>query len=105
MAQPIDMDERRRARAAGVAAGTSLKDGDGDGTSGGMEARIAKLEADMEHVKKSIDRLVDVPTKLAVLEERVSHLPGKGFIVTAAIATIGGVTALMGLLQHLGLMH
>jgi hypothetical protein len=42
-----------------------------------MESRVARLESDMEHVKKGLDRLADVPAQLATLTERVSHLPTK----------------------------
>ncbi|MFZ3485742.1 hypothetical protein [Sphingomonas sp. 3-13AW] len=34
-----------------------LKGGGGGGTFGGMEARVARLESDMEHVKKAVDRV------------------------------------------------
>lgn len=43
---------------------SDLKSGGGDGTSGGMEARIKNLEVSM----------VDVKTTLARMEERMAHL-------------------------------
>lgn len=42
-----------------------------------MEARIAKLEANMEHVKGELSKLSGVPADLATLKERTSHLPTK----------------------------
>lgn len=65
-----------------------LKAGDGGGTSDGMEPRVAKLEAHMEHVRADLAKLAVLPERLARLEEKVSHLPSKGFIVTSASASI-----------------
>lgn len=73
----------------------SLKRSGPGGTSGGMEERMARLESDMEHVKKSLDRLIDVPTKLAVLEERVSHLPTKGWMVGSVATTLAVIAAMI----------
>lgn len=42
-----------------------------------MEIRIAKLEANMEHVKGELSKLSSVPADLATLKERTSHLPTK----------------------------
>ena len=76
----------------------SLKHGGGGGTSGGMEARLAKLEAHMEHVLADVSALkADVgklKTDMATLVERVSHLPTKGFIVSATLTTLAMLTAL-----------
>lgn len=83
----------------------ALQNGSGGGTSGGMEARVAKLEAHMEHVRSDISKLADVPADLATLKERITHLPSKGFIVTATVGAIGAATALMAFLQHLGILH
>ena len=88
-----------------VEPGLPLFGGGDGGTSGGMEARLAKLEAHMEHVLEALRKLAPLPERLATLDERVDHLPGKGFVVTAAMGTIAGVVALMGLLQHLGFLH
>jgi hypothetical protein len=42
-------------------AAESLKNGGGNGTSGGMEARIARLESDVEYIKRDISELkIDV---------------------------------------------
>jgi hypothetical protein len=42
-----------------------------------MEPRIAKLEAHMEQVKDSLAKLSDVPSDLATLKERSTHLATK----------------------------
>ena len=78
----------------------------GGGTSGGgMESRIAKLEAQMDAVRIDLGRLAGLPVDVARLDERIKHLPGKGFVVTSAVGTIGAITGLLVLLQHLGLLH
>jgi hypothetical protein len=84
-----------------------LKHGGGDDTLPPMdiEPRVAKLEAHMEHVRSSVDKLTGIPKDVAVLAERISHLPGKGFVVTAGVGTVAGVTGLLVLLQHLGILH
>lgn len=70
----------------------ALKSGGGDGTSGGMEARVNRLE---DRLDKLTDRIGGVEVNLATLAERVAHLPGKGFVVTSAVSTIGLLTAVM----------
>lgn len=70
----------------------SLPSGGGGGTSGDMEARVGRLE---ERLDKVGDRLGAVEVNLAILSERVAHLPSKGFIVTvvgSGLALIGGLT-------------
>lgn len=84
----------------------TLKDGDGGGTSGGMESRIARLESDMGHVKdtlKSLDTrsegvrkdVGEIKTDLATLKANVGHLPGKGFIFAVAAGLLASAGALM----------
>ena len=75
------------------------------GSGGEMEPRIARLEAHMENVRGELVKLATVPVDLAIVKTRVEHLPGKGFVVTAALATVAGVSGLIGLLQHLGILH
>ena len=58
----------------------SLKDGDGGGTSGGMEARLAKLEAQMEHVQADLAKLAGLPVDLAGLKVQVDNLPTKDYL-------------------------
>ena len=81
-----------------------LKSRGGDGTSGGMEPRLAVLEAEMKHVKENLAKLGSVPTDLATLKERIAHLPGKGFVVTAAVSTVGALTGILVLLSKLGVL-
>lgn len=50
-----------------------LRGGDG----GGMESRVAVLEAHMEHVRSDLAKLSGVPADLAALKEKVEHLPTK----------------------------
>ena len=71
----------------------------------GMEAHIAKLEAHMEHVRDDLTKLAGLHVDMAALKTKVDHLPGKGCVVTAAVSTIGGVAALMKLLQVIGVLH
>ena len=82
-----------------------LKHG-GDGTSGGMEARVAKLEADVGHLVKQVDKIdartEQMPSKLATLEERMAHLPSKGFIVGVVITAMTAMVALLTILSKIG---
>lgn len=62
-----------------------LSNGGGGGTSGGMEDLVMRLERQHEQLGKDV---ADLRVAVATLTERVAHLPGKGFIVTATSATI-----------------
>ncbi|MDN5785707.1 hypothetical protein [Pseudorhodobacter sp.] len=66
--------------------------GSGGGNSGDMEQRITRLEVKLDKVD---DRLRGVEIGLATLTERVGHLPSKGFIVSALLASLAVVTALI----------
>lgn len=64
----------------------------GGGNGGGgdnMETRLARLEASFEHsasdLKEARGDLKDIRDRMVKLEERVSHLPGKGFIVSVVM--------------------
>lgn len=61
-----------------------LQFGNGGGKSGGMEARVAKLESDVAHLVKQVDRIdartESMPKDLAVLAEKVSALPTKDYL-------------------------
>lgn len=54
-----------------------LKGGGGGGTSGGMEARLAKLEAHVEHIQADLVKLAALPVDLATLKVQVENLPTK----------------------------
>jgi hypothetical protein len=79
-----------------------------------MEARVARLESDVGHIKTDIGDIksslkelttntTDLRINFARLDERVSHLPTKGFIVTAVTLGLGLIAALVvfqGNIQH-----
>ena len=86
----------------------ALKTSDGGGTSGGMDGRIAKLEAHVEILRADVGTIKkdvgDIRVGLATLTERVAHLPGKGFIITASSTGIGlliAVVVLADKIKHL----
>jgi hypothetical protein len=92
-----------------------LKSGGGGGTSDGIEPRVAKLEASVEHIQKDIAEIkIDMRefrtgigalnVSTGTLTERVSHLPSKGFVVVAllaALAVIAALIAFQGSIQNL----
>ncbi len=63
-------------------------------------AEIAKLQSDAEYIQRAVAEarpaMRAVRDRLARLKERVSHLPGKGFVVvvvtTALLIAVGLVT-------------
>jgi len=85
-----------------------LPGGGGGDNSGGVEARLAKLEASMDHVKADLGRLAGVPADLARVAERLNHLPTKAEMTTdmetaidrsgariqRTVAVVGGLVAL-----------
>lgn len=83
----------------------SLKGGGGNGTIGGMEARVAKIEAFMDVIRTEVAALRsdgrDLRDRLIRLEERVAHLPSKGFIFSTAVAIVTGLTAIIVLQEKL----
>ena len=69
---------------------------------------IVKLQSDSEYIKRDVAELRadtrDVRDRLTRLEERVAHLPGKGFIivvVTTALVIVGGLVTIAPKLQAL----
>lgn len=62
-----------------------------------MEVRLARLEAFTEVIRAEVTGLRsdsrEVRDRLIRLEEKVAHLPSKGFIFTTAIAIVMGLTA------------
>ena len=83
----------------------ALKGGGGNGTNDGMEARVAKIEAFLDVIRNEVAALRgdgrDVRDRLIRLEERVAHLPSKGFIFTTAVAIVGGLSAIIVLQEKL----
>jgi hypothetical protein len=77
----------------------------GGGTSGGVEARVAKVEAHVEHILADLSALKadmrDIRERLAKIETRLYHLPTKDFIVTAAIVIIGLIGTIITLQQQI----
>jgi hypothetical protein len=79
-----------------------LKGGDGGGTFDGMEARVAALEAHMQHVREDIaglrgdlkiatNDIGTIKTDIAIMKGDIARLPGKGWIVSA----VGSLAALL----------
>jgi hypothetical protein len=86
--------------------GPPLQPPSGGGPFDGMEARVARLESDVEHIKadvgdikSSLNELTTQTTELRInfarLDERVSHLPTKGFLVTTVLVALGVIAALV----------
>ena len=74
-----------------------------------LHVEIGKLQNDGEHIKSLLSEVrndtKDIRDRLARLEERVSHLPSKGFIaivVTTGLAiSVGLATVVTGLQGYL----
>ena len=73
---------------------------------GGMEARVARLEADVSHIAGDVSDLKadfrefrsdlrDTRERLIKVEEKIAHLPGKGFIVTTIVLALAVITGLL----------
>ena len=90
--------------------------GSGGGGDGGrtidMEPRVAVLEAHVGHIKEDVSsikaasertrsEITEARIQLGKLEQGVSHLPGKGFIVITVIAVLGILGALIILQQQI----
>jgi len=98
------INHEREIRLSAESASGGLKGGSGDGTNGGMEARVAKLEAHMEHIREDVGRLKDVPVELAALKTKVDHLPTKGWMVTALCGALSVVAALVAFAEKIQLL-
>ncbi len=69
---------------------------------------VAKLQNDGEYTKRDLGEMRtdmrDVRDRLSRLEERVAHLPGKGFIVlvvTTSLFIVGGLLTIAPKLQSM----
>ena len=91
MAEPIDLDEKRKSRLSLVSRSAALKSGDDGGTFDGMEERVRRLE---QRADKAADDIAEVRVSLATLIERVSHLPSKGYIDARLIGMLAAIAAL-----------
>lgn len=98
--KPFDITGADRTMQELLQAAQDLKSGDGGGNSGGMEERLAKLEAHMEHVQTDVSNMTSdmksVRDRLIALEVKVDHLPTKGFTVMALLACLAVIAALIG---------
>lgn len=67
-----------------------------------MEARIAKLEADLEHVKRDVTELRtdmrDVRDRAVKIEADIRHLPSKAFVF-GVYGVVGAILAAIMLFQ------
>ena len=105
--------EAEHARLRDEQSGTrNLKGSGGDGTSGSMEARVARLEADVDYIKRDVvdikadvrlmrNDMAGLKVDVARLDERIKVLPSKGFIVSAAVTIIGLLTAIIVLAEKI----
>lgn len=77
----------------------ALKSGSGDGTSDGMEARVAHLEATVAHMGQDVSELrsdmKDVRDRLTRIETMLDHLPSKGYVWMSAVVMLAGIAALV----------
>ena len=84
----------------------NLGNGPEGGGGDGMEPRIARLEADMDHVKRRLDEVVGRVSSLndkvsalgidvAVIKEKLTHLPSKTYAIVTSVAMVGAVAGLI----------
>ncbi|MGV0876934.1 hypothetical protein V6767_07285 [Martelella sp. FLE1502] len=66
--------------------------GSGSGGGSDMEGRVAKLEANVENIDRSLTETRkdarDIRDRVIRIEEKINHLASKGFIVTAVISAM-----------------
>lgn len=72
MVHPIDFEERRRGRAGAESAALPLNTGGSGGTFDGMDGRVSRLEAHMEHVR---DDMRDIKGTLGQIADQLNQLP------------------------------
>ena len=70
-----------------------------------MEARVAKLEATIEHMRSDVSDLKtdarDLRDRMRAVEVKIDHLPSKGFIVVALLGALAVVGALIGYAEQI----
>jgi phage shock protein A len=70
-----------------------------------MEARVAKLEATIEHMRSDVSDLKsdarDLRDRMRAVEVKIDHLPSKGFIVIALLASLTAIGALVGYTEQI----
>jgi len=80
----------------------------GGGTPSGMEARLAKLEAQMDHVQADLAKLSGLPVAMAEIKTRLDALPDKDWVGAKMRNWVGGGVAFLTLVTiaakfvHLG---
>jgi outer membrane murein-binding lipoprotein Lpp len=83
----------------------TLHGGPGGPYSDDMEARVAKLEAEIALVARDTSAmrpdLASARERLAAIEVKVDHLPGKGFMVTALLLTLTVISALIAYFSYI----
>jgi hypothetical protein len=79
-----------------------------------MEPRVRVLETHVEYIRGSIG--IETPTdavrsdvswlkvEMGKLTTNVSHLPSKGFVVSAAVGTITFIVAILTIFSRLGFL-
>lgn len=82
----------------------SLPGGGDGGNNGGMDGRIAKLEADMEYVKRDVSELRtdmrDVRDRAVKIEERMATKTFVFSVYGIVSALIAAITLFQGQIQH-----
>lgn len=95
----------------------SLSGGAIGGGGDGMEPRIAKLEADIDHVKRRLDEVAnrvasindkqteqrveflqkfsDLKTEIAIINEKMSHFATKTYSIVTAFGIVAALSALI----------
>lgn len=89
---------RSRTRIDSLRAETHLTSGPGGPSDGDMKARVARLE---DKVDRLDDRVRGGENQLATLIERVSHLPTKGFIVSALLIGLAVIAGFIGFTDNI----
>lgn len=116
----IDLELLRRQNADQADMITTLKGGGGGGTYGGdMEARVARLESDIEHIKNGVSKLEsssletkavvnaihvdlakgvgEIKAELVKIVERAKHFPTKWEVFGIVSALLVAAIAIFGL--------